>query len=411
MFYGGGAFFYGFTTFFNPIRSEFGWTYAATAFAFSLQRLQGGIAAPAVGYLFDRFGPRYILLIGGVAGGMGLVLMSMIDSLMGFYGSFLVVSIGMSGLMGVGMPTVANWFIRKRGRALGLMMAGVGFSGTMAPVLVWLIDANGWRFAMWTLAIGFWTITIPVALVIRHRPEMSGLLPDGDLVAIAQTESGQLGEGSFPEVSQSSHHQEVDYTWREALGTRAFWLLSLAFLIQQAATSAVFVHEMPYLESLEISRGLAANVVMFMTLLSMVGRLGFGTLADTYEPRYVLAAAFALQAVGVFIFAYVTAEAAWLLIPFLLIYSPGYGGPIPVRPAIQGRYFGRINFGTILGLMSAATVIGGIVSPPLAGWIFDTFGSYRWAFIIFGGFTLLAIPAILMAKAPTPKTTEPVAVV
>jgi MFS family permease len=114
----------------------------------------------------------------------------------------------------------------------------------------------------------------------------------------------------------------------------------------------------------------------------------------------------ALQVIGIFIFSLIDSSKAWLIIVFLLIYGPGYGGPIPVRPALQADYFGTRSFGTIIGLMSLVTMVAGLASPVVAGWIFDTTGSYQSAWQIFALITLPAVPLMIMAKPPKAKSTN-----
>ena len=142
----GGTFFYGFSVLFNPIVNEFGWSRAAVSFAFSLRSEVGGIAAPVVGFLVDRVGPRRLMVFGVVAVAVGFILLSRVETLWGFYGSVVVIAIGMSASVGpVGMVAVAHWFRRRRGRALAVMAMGAGSSGIMVVILAGLVSAFGWR--------------------------------------------------------------------------------------------------------------------------------------------------------------------------------------------------------------------------------------------------------------------------
>ena len=113
--------------------------------------------------------------------------------------------------------------------------------------------------------------------------------------------------------------------------------------------------------------------------------------------------ALTLQSIGLIVFSFMDMDKVWLIIPFLLTYAPGYGGPIPLRPALQGDYFGTRSFGTILGLMAIVSMLGGLASPVVAGWIFDTMGSYRLAWRLFAVMTVPAIPLVLLAKPPGAK--------
>ena len=177
-------------------------------------------------------------------------------------------------------------------------------------------------------------------------------------------------------------------------------MLSLVFLFQHVGTSAVMVHIVPYLESVEVPTEIAATAVTGMTLCSLIGRMGFGFLGDFANKRYLIATALTFQTIGLFIFSFIGMNRTWLIVLFLLTYAPGYGGPVPLKIALQADYFGTSSFGTIMGLMTAISMLGGLASPVIAGWIFDVMGSYHFAWQLFALVTIPAIPLILLAKPP-----------
>jgi len=393
----GGAFVYGFTVFFNPIRDAFGWSAAVTSVAFVFQRLESGILGPVAGFLVDRVGPRKLMYAGWTIIAIGFFLMSQVDSLWSFYGAFVIMAMGFSfGSFVVMNTAVAHWFREKRSRALTIIYLGFGASGTLVPLIALSISRFGWRESLVWLAVVLGAAGLLLSGVMRHKPEQYGYLPDGKPRA--------TGEGDDPPGSQGASAQlPVDaagFTARDALKTRAFWLLSLAFLFQHIGTSAVMVHIVPYLESVEVPTTIAATAVTGMTLCSVIGRLGFGFLGDFTSKRYLVAGALSLQSIGLFVFSLVGVDRMWLIIVFLLTYAPGYGGPIPLRPALQADYFGTRAFGTIMGLMSSISMIGGLFSPVVAGWVFDTMGSYRLAWQLFALVTLPSVVLILLAKPP-----------
>jgi len=403
--FAGGTFFYGFTVFFNPIRDAFHWTAAVTSIAFVFQRLEGGILGPIAGFLVDRVGPRKLMLPGWGLVGLGFFLMSRIDSLWTFYGSFLVIAMGFSfGTFVVVNTAVANWFVRKRSRALTFMYVGFGASGILVPLLALSIGQFGWRTSLVMVGIVAWLVGLPLSSLMRHRPQQYGYLPDGETRLSMYEPTSMPGLHSSSEIVEPDlNFPTTDFTTREALRTRAFWLLSFVFFFQHIGTSAVMVHIVPYLESVELPTAIAAIAVTGMTLASLIGRLGFGILGDFTSKRYLIAIALTLQAIGIFIFSFIDMNRAWLLVPFLLTYGPGYGGPIPLRPALQGDYFGTRSFGTIMGLMMVISMLGGLVSPVIAGWIFDVTGSYRLAWQIFALTTVPAIPLMLLVRPPSAK--------
>ena len=397
--YNGGVLYYGFTAFFNPILNEFGWSRAATSLAFSLQRLEGGIAAPIVGYLIDRLGPRKMSLFAVTVFGTGFILLSKVNSLLGFYIAFIIISIGhSSGFYSVGATVVANWFVRKRGKAMGLVTGGVGLAGTLVPVLVWLIDTYGWRKSLVVAGVGMWVIGIPLSCVFRNRPEDYGMLPDGDVVQDKKRVDKTISPSNRePETTTT----ESEFTALEAIKTRSFWMLAVGLSISFLAMSAVFVHIMPFLESIGISRDRAGYVVTFTIFLSVLGRIGLGWLSDHMDKRYVFCIALGLQAVGLLFFANI--RNFWHILFFLITFSPGYGAPIPLRPAIQGEYFGRKQFGTSQGLLLSISTVSSMIGPPFAGWVCDVTGSYRLAFLILAAIPAVGILLFLMTPPPQHK--------
>lgn len=401
-FLAGGAFVYGFTVFFNPIRDTFGWSAAVTSVAFVFQRLEQGVLGPLAGFLVDRVGPRKLMFVGWAVVGLGFFLMSQIDSLWAFFGAFLLIAMGFSfGSFVVMNTAVAHWFQEKRSRALTVIYLGFGASGTLVPLIAMSIDRFGWRESLVFLAVVLGVAGLLLSSVMRHKPEPYGYLPDGKTATDPEDVAGVPGRQPPAEmVIAASARAATGFTVRGALRTRAFWLLSFAFLFQHIGTSAVMVHIVPYLESVDVSTTIAATAVTGMTLCSVIGRLGFGFLGDFTNKRYLVAIALTLQAIGLFVFSLISADKSWLIVVFLLTYAPGYGGPIPLRPALQADYFGTRAFGTIMGLMASISMMGGLFSPVVAGWVFDVMGSYRLVWQLFALITLPSVALILLARPP-----------
>ncbi len=289
----GGTFFYGFGALFNPISNEFGWSRASISFAFALRSEVGGLAAPLVGFLVDRVGSRRLMVSGVALVALGFVLLSRVETLWGFYAAVIIIAIGMSATGGpVGMVAIAHWFRRRRGRALAVMTVGAGASGVMVLVLAALIAAVGWRDALVIMAIVQLAICLPLAMSVRNRPEEMGLLVDG--VPFAPRADGTAAPVPAAE----------GLTAREALRTGTFWKMSIAAGLTNVGVLAIVVHQIPFFTaSAGLSEGLAAASVTAMTLLSLVGRLGFGHLADSVDKRYVMAAAYATTALALLLYA------------------------------------------------------------------------------------------------------------
>jgi len=393
----GGIIGYGFTTFFNPITEEFGWSIVQVSLAFSLLSVGAGIMAPLIGFLMDKIGVRKIIIFGMAVSGLGLLLMSRTNSLLFFYGAFLLLSIGTSCGLGMGQyVAVANWFSRKRTWAMGIMSSGFAFSGFAGPVFVWLIGQYRWRSTLVIAGVVMLAVGIPLASVIRHRPEPYGYLPDGETQDVSPQSESTSGKTLVAGVLATESLQLTGLSPRQAIVTRTFWLFTIFFILTGFAPTAIIVHEMPYLTSVGISREIAGWAIPGITGLSLIGRLGFGWIGDRYDKRYLLAIGAALQFFGVLIFAWVSSP--WMLIPFLLLYSPGYAAHMPIAPAMRADYFGLKHYGAVGGLIALAWTICGILAPVLAGWVFDTWGTYRPIWLAYAIATAVAIPFILLIK-------------
>jgi MFS family permease len=390
VFIAAGTFFYGFSAIFDSLVDEFGWSHAAVSLGFSMRTEVGGIFAPLVGYLVDRVGPRKLLMAGVIAVGLGFLWMSRIDSLWSFYGAIIVIALGMGSCGGlVGQVAISNWFERQRGRALAIVAIGPGASGIMVMILAWLMSLYGWRGALAIMAVVIWATGLPLAMLVRRRPEDYGLTLDGEPATMSAPAEPPGQDISAPQAPRALEGM----TLREALRTRAFWFLALAFAATWFGTTAIVVHEIPALTKAGFSREFAALMVTLTVVLSLGGRLGFGWLADLRDKRLVLAGAFLLQALGILVFAFATAW--WQLVIFLALYPAGYGGMIPVRPAFQAQYFGRRALGAIMGFTFFVTTLGSVIGPVFVGGMYDILESYRLAFVITALMSLAAIPLAL----------------
>jgi MFS family permease len=390
----GGTAFAGFTTFFNPISEEFNWSAAQVSLAFSLRSLEFGVMAPLVGFVLDRVGARKVIVFGVVVTSLSIILLSRTNSLAYFYIIFIAMSIGTSCCIGLGQfVAVANWFVKRRTWAMAVMSAGWAFSGVVGPVMVWLINQYQWRSSLVIVGMVMLVLGLPLALVIRHRPEPYGYLPDGETV-VGDGDTTAAGTEGIAVTGEAP--QAEGLTVREALVTRTFWMLLLFSMLNGFAQSSMMVHEMPYLTSIGFTREIAGWALFGITGFSLVGRLSSGRLGDTHDKRYLLAAGAALQAAGVLIFARMGNPL--MLIPFIMLYGPGYGSQMPLWPAIRADYFGLRAYATIGGLQSLGWTVCGVLAPFLAGWAFDSLGSYRPIWLAYAIASAVAIPVAFMIK-------------
>lgn len=374
-----GMYFYGFSVFYTPIRREFGWSSAITSGAVSLSRLEGGIEGPVVGYLVDRYGARRLLALGIVMTGLGFIAMVYVDSVLMLYLVY-------GGLLSIGYNTgfshamtsmITHWFKKKRSRAMGVYAIAAGIGGALiVPLLAKSITVNGWRMTATYCGLAFWVVGLPFIFVFRSKPEDMGLLPDGDTHNPNSLKAGAVEHMRL----------ERDASVTDALKSPVFLKLLLAESFRSFLLGSLVLHQIPHLMSIGIDEEAAAAILGLMILLSIPGRIVFGTLGDFFSKRLLLTAVMLTQALGVLVFVY--ASNIVHVYAFLVIYGLAYGGAIPLLMAFRGELFGRERFATISGVMAPFKMIGNVVGPVFAGYVFDITGSYRFAFLVF---VLLAV--------------------
>jgi MFS family permease len=388
----GGTTTMGTTALVNPIAATMGWSYAQISLAMTLRGIESGVMNPFVGVMADRWPARRLVLIGIIITGIGLLFLSRVNNLPTFYASFIIMGIGGSlSLQVVPMTVIARWFKTNSGKAYGVMAAGLAGGGFLIPIVTLMIDTYGWRSFLVGLAVVVLVIGIPLSFVFRDRPENYRLLPDGKLKA---------GPENSHRLSAQEDSKVTDFSMgiKEAIRTRAFWSVGIAFMLQVAGGSAVLLHIMPYLVSLEIERSTASMIAMFISIVSIPSRFTFGWLSDIFKKKYVAAAAIASTSIGLFLFSNIEANSIWIIVGFVIFYGFGRGAQITVMPPIIREHFGPGNFGTIFGLVSIFITVGVITTPPLAGWVFDTRGVYDPIWLIFSGVSMLA--TIVMLTLP-----------
>lgn len=395
MLYNAGIVIFGFTAFFDPVVKEFGWSYAQVSLAASLRGAETGLISPILGFFVDRWGPRWMFFGSGIFIGAGLIILSGIHTLAGFYGGFTFIAIGISACSPVSANVVAiNWFRRRLGLAMGILSAGSAFGGIMLPMIIKLIDAFGWRQALFILGIGSLVISLPLSLVIRHKPEPYGYAPDGDAVIPAPVSQIKHVEVPLPDIGV-----------KKALTSRTFWFLTLAFTFQYITISAVLAHIMPFLNTVNIARSTAGFFAAAIPLISMVGRLGSGWLSDKMNRKRVAIVSYAAMGFGTLLFEFVSGSTLWLLVLAVILFSFSYGSSTTMRAVLLQQHFGKTRFGTIFGFLLGVLSLGAILGPFFAGWFFDMWNNYQFAWILFtvinmAGLVLLVITPRMQVKAP-----------
>jgi MFS family permease len=221
---------------------------------------------------------------------------------------------------------------------------------------------------------------IPLVFIVRPKPEHNGTLPDGKAAKTQAT----------PDTEK-----EIHFTLKEALKGGTFWYLSFAEAIRLMTNTALITHIMPYLSSLGIPRSRAAFVATSIYLLSIIGRLVFGWIGHIFRKNFVMALIYFLAGLSILAFAY--AQISWLLITFMILFPFSWGAS-PLRGAILRESFGVASLGSILGIMAGIGTAARLLGPTLAGWAYDTFGSYHHIWLFFAGTFAVSIFLIIKIK-------------
>ena len=211
---------YGFSALFKPLSSELGFSRAVTSVAAGFGRFGGGVTAPLTGWLSDRFGPRWIILFGVSLFSLGLILMNFINSLWAFYAVWgVMVATGLNTALGLPLQKViTNWFVKKRGLAIGIRWVFVG--PLILPLITWFIITQGWRMASVVGGLVMLCVGLPLVwfFIRSERPEYYGLLPDGTTVEEEVADVSQMIDRG---IKYAAEVEEVEFTLRQAVRTPA----------------------------------------------------------------------------------------------------------------------------------------------------------------------------------------------
>ena len=399
--FGNGAISTGFPRFFEPIRGDLGISYAAMSLVFSLARAEGGLGAPLVGWLVDKFGSRPMILFGGLTAGAGLMLLSFATEYWQLVLLFVgVVSVGKTaGLGQTLMATVNQWFIRRKAVALStLMTAFAGGGAIVVPLLHLGIVYLGWRPTVFIIGLFIVLLTIPVAYVIRSRPEDIGLRPDGDRpTGNAPAARASRGSGHHAPAASTSG-EEQNFTVRQSLRTQAFWFILLGVITRVSATNSIIIHLFPLLVWKGVSEDIATLSASVMFFMAIPLRFLLGVAGGRLSPRKLLFYGMNLGAIGL--------VGLWLLPqwPALIVFILGLAiveGITSVNWIMVGDYFGRSRFASLMGAMSIFHNIGMFIAPIYAGWIRDTTGSYEIVLMTFAPMFVLSALMFALARRPT----------
>jgi MFS family permease len=380
----------------KPMTEDTGWTRTQVTLAGTIGVLAGSMLVPISGRLTDRYGPRVLMTIGSVALGSIFLGLAHTQYLWQFYALYIAGRITSSNsLQGVPAQTaVVNWFVRMRGRAVGITTSSIYIGGAVQAIVIrYLTLLFGWRSVWLAFGLSTWVILIlPCALLLRRRPEDIGLLPDGD--------APDGGIEAQQETTQKLRQIPVEERWtvKAAVGTRAFWFLSIAFALQQIALASTLVHQVAYFTDKGISYDVAITGLGLFALLGALGQFIWGFIAERIDVRYCIVTNFLLGLLGLTLLLNATDMTS------VLLFTVTFGFAIPSQLALSSiifaNYFGRRSIGTIRGAIMPFQSVGVAAGPFVTALVFDAFHSYSPAFIAFILFFVIGIVLVLLTKKP-----------
>ena len=392
---GSGVSFWSFGLYISPLEEEFGWSRAEVSLGFSVSLLIGSLAGPLIGRWIDARGPRLAIVVGATLTAATYILLATTTELWQWYAYHSLNAVSRQMMFFIPFQAlISRWFDRRRGTALGILGTGFSLGGfVIVPLMRLVIDQVGWDGAFIFSGIAIVVVFVPIGLLlVRNSPADVGAVPDGELPTKGEPYEARALTG---------------LTLGRTLSTPLFWVLALAMMLFFYGLFGWLVHMVPFYESVGVSRGVAAALVSVAAGFGILTRLAFGLLADRI--RRVETAAMGMLA---FLMAGMTTlvldSGAAGIAAYLVFWVVGSGGGPLLEPLLLGRAFGLAHFGVILGAFIVVETIGSIISPAVAGAMFDSTGSYDWVLVMFlGAFAASFALFYLAARLPHPSIPPP----
>jgi MFS transporter, OFA family, oxalate/formate antiporter len=391
--------------FVKPMTEDLGWSRTEFFLAETLGQFVFASTGFLIGTYVDRFGARPLMLIGVAVAAASLLLAAEVSELwqwMLLRGVFFMLGGALAGNLVVNV-TLANWFVTKRGRAMGIASMGVSLSGVVWPPLMTAFsDEFGWRAGWRAMAVVLVLFIVPVSMLMRRRPEDEGLHPDG----AASREDAMSGEAAADYANS--------LTRREALRSRALYLVIAAFGLGVVGVMVMLTQTIPFLTDEGFSRRTASFMLVSMSLPALVSKPIWGFILEKVDPRPLAAVGFAVSAVAalLILFAATAGSVAMLLTGYALV-GIGFGGQIPIQEVTWASFFGRRYLGAVRGVAMPFSFIIAAASPLAVAAYFDQVGNYDGAFYAISVLWAASALLILLVRKPakggdaTPETESP----
>ena len=381
-------------SFFSPeIIDDLALTRGQTGAVFGLFTFMFNSIAPITGLAIARWGTRRVMVVGNLVTALGCWLLSDAGTLwecLIYFGLLVGAGIGLSTIVPC-QALATSWFTKYRARAVATVLTA---GGTVGVLVTWfdrvMVQEYSWRTGWQIIAVLSLALAVLAAATVRNRPSDLGQKPDGML---AEATDHRSTDAPVTAVSSDT------WTLSPALRTPQFAVLCLctvAFAIPWSVTTA---HGRLHLEDLGLSTDVAAQILSVMILVSIAGRIT-GAAGDFLVPEKVLGFALLVEAAGMFGLLMATTETMAYVATILV--AVGFGAAYISTAVVVAKFFGRIAFAQTLGAQYLISGIFNALSPAIAGWLFDSTGSYNIAFSTIGMMCVLGGILTFRLRVPQP---------
>lgn len=351
--------------FIDSFIADLGISRANISLIYGVATLGGSLLLPLMGRLVDRYGASRMILVVAVGLGLSVASVSLAHGVMALLLAMLAIRFfGFGSTQLVINNAIAHWFIRQRGKVMGITGLSLAASLLIYPALAeYLIDNLGWRAAWVLMGASVLVVMLPVSwLFFKDKPEQYGLLPDGDLPAAA---------GSNGLVS------DENWTLAEARRTGAFWIFAAALSTMTMLLAGLVFHQLSLFEVRGLPRETAVSAFYAMAIASIVGNLGMGYLLDRYSARLLLSLTLFILAAAVVLVQVITTPLQGALFSGLVGLTSGSFRVID--SVVWAKYYGRTHLGSIKGATMLGVIGATALGPYPLGLSYDALGSYGYA--------------------------------
>jgi len=387
--------------FMRPLNREFGWSRTEISAVQSIARFVEAITSFFIGPVIDNYGPRFMMPIGAIIVGIAMVIATQVDTIWQFWllrGVIVAIGFTLMGHM-VTNVTINKWFIKKRGRAIAFSGIGSNLGNViMTPLTVWVLAVYDWRTMFVVFAVVTWLmVLLPSLLWMRRQPEDLGLKPDG-------IEDSTDYKRDDINLSSEDEHQvekvrERTWTRTEVLRTSTFWLLTCSIAIANLAFQGINISLAPYMQDLNYGDAVVATVVTVRAIFMAAALPVWGIIIEKATSVIVKAIPFALQGLGAYLF--LEADNPVFLWLAIATYGTGFAGMMIIQEVLWANYYGRISLGLVRSTGFPLIFGFSAIGPMFMNGIFDIFGSYEPAYLLFIVLYSLSGLFIVLAREPS----------